>query len=226
MEIPTLSVVFVAGMATILTPCCLPVLPPLLSGSVGHRFRPIAIVSGSLLSFTALGVLVGSVTSFSPETLRAPAFLAIAAFGAVMVDDDLHRTYSNAASRLSSVASRQASIFDEGDRPLASAFSLGTLLGVIWLPCVGPVLGAVLAYAATAGTALESGVFLFVYGLGFSVPLLGVAYGGTITGRSIATRVGILGRGDAVRRVVGLILLGTGIALLFELDRILLSALS
>ena len=225
MELPTLSVVFLAGVATILSPCCLPVLPPLLSGSVGHRLRPVAIVSGSLLSFSALGVLVGAIGAFSPETLRAPAFLAVIAFGAVMVDDDLHRIYSRHASRLSSVATQRASVLDETRRPLASAFSLGLLLGVIWLPCVGPVLGAVLAYAATTGGALDSGFFLFVYGLGFSVPLLGVAYGGKVAGRSVTERLSVLGRGDVVRRLVGVVLLLSGIALLFEVDRILLSAL-
>ena len=225
MELPTLSVVFLAGMATILTPCCLPLIPPLLSGSVGHRLRPLAIVSGSLLSFTALGVAVGALGAVSPESLRLPAFLTIVAFGAVMVDDDLNRIYSTYASRLSSSATRRASVLDESRRPLASAFFLGVLLGVIWLPCVGPVLGAVLAYAATAGVALESGLLLFVYGLGFSVPLLGVAYGGKLAGRSIADSLGVLGKRDLLRRLVGAILLVTGIALLFDVDRILLSAL-
>lgn len=225
MEVPTLTVVFLAGVATILTPCCLPLLPPLLSGSVGHRLRPVAIVSGSLLSFTALGVAVGAVGSISPETLRLPAFLAIVAFGAIMVDEDLYRHYSTYASRLSGSAAQRVAVFDEGKRPVTSAFFLGVLLGVIWLPCVGPVLGAVLVYAATTGAALESGFFLFVYGVGFSVPLLGVAYGGKVAGRPLADRLGVLGRDDVLRRAVGVVLLVSGVALLFEVDRIFLSAI-
>lgn len=225
MEVPTLSVVFLAGVATILTPCCLPLLPPLLSGSVGHRLRPIAIVAGSLVSFTALGVVVGTLGSFSPDTLRTPAFLAIVAFGAVMVDDDLNRIYSTYASRLSGWLTGSFSTLDADRRPLVSAFSLGTLLGVIWLPCVGPVLGAVLAYAATTGAAAESGLLLFVYGTGFAVPLLGVAYGGKIAGRSVVSRLGAVGGTETLRRIAGAILLVTGVALLFDLDRVLLSAL-
>lgn len=225
MELPTLSVVFLAGVATILTPCCLPLLPPLLSGSAGHRGRPVAIVSGSLLSFTALGVLVGTAGSFSPDALRLPAFLAIIAFGAVMFDDDLHRIYSTHTSRLVASASGRVAALDSRRRPVSSAFVLGTLLGVIWLPCVGPVLGAVLAYAATTGAAAESGLLLFVYGSGFAFPLLGVAYGGRLAGQSIAARLGVLGRRDVVRRTVGAVLLASGVALLFELDRVLLSAL-
>lgn len=225
MALPSLSVIFLAGVATILTPCCLPLLPPLLAGSVGHRLRPLAIVAGSLVSFTALGVLVGSVGRLSPETLRLPAFLAIIAFGAVMTDDDLHRIYSSYASRLAGRATAATSALDEDRRPLLSGVALGALLGVIWLPCVGPVLGAVLAYAVTAGAATESGFLLFVYGAGFSVPLLGVAYGSRLVGRSLLDRVGVRGREETVRRAVGVVLLASGVGLLFGLDRVFLSAL-
>lgn len=225
MALPSLVVVFLAGAATILTPCCLPMLPPLLAGSVGHRLRPLAIVSGSLVSFTLLGVLVGTLGVLSPRTLRLPAFLAIIAFGAVMVDNDLHRIYSSYASRFSGAAATWMDVFDDGRRPLLSGLFLGTLLGVIWLPCVGPVLGAVLAYAATAGEALESGLLLFVYGAGFSVPLLGVAYGSRVAGRSVLQRTGIRGREEMLRRGVGVVLLASGVALLFGLDRVFLSAL-
>jgi cytochrome c biogenesis protein CcdA len=225
MGLPGVPVIFAAGVATIFTPCCLPLLPPLLAGSVGHRLRPVSIVSGSLLSFTLLGVLTGSVATLSPDTLRTPAFLAIIAFGAIMVDDDLHELYSSSASRLSAVATTQSTIFDEDKRPLLSGFFLGTLLGVIWLPCVGPVLGAVLAYAVTAGSATESGLLLFVYGAGFSAPLLAVAYGGRVAGQSVGDRLGIRGREALVRRGVGVVLLVSGVALLFEFDRVFLSTL-
>lgn len=225
MELPSLTAAFLAGMLTILTPCCLPLLPPLLSGSVGHRLRPPAIVAGSVVSFTALGVAVGSLGALSPDSLRLPAFLIIVAFGAVMADDDLHRLYSRYASRLAGAATARSSALEESRHPVASAFVLGLTLGVIWLPCVGPVLGAVLAYAATTGTAAGSGLLLFVYALGFAVPMLGVAYGGERAGARMRERVDGVGGPAAIRRLAGYALLLTGVALLFELDRVLLSAL-
>ncbi len=225
MDIPGLSVVFLAGIATILSPCCLPLLPPLLAGSVGHRLRPLAIVTGSLTSFTALGLLVGTLTAFSPDTLRTPAFLLIIAFGAIMVDDDLHRVYSTYSSKLAGRTTMRVSALDEQRHPLLSAFVLGLALGLIWLPCVGPILGAVLAYAAAGGGTMDSGLLLFIYGVGFALPLLGVAYGAKVAGKPLQERVGALNQPDVVRRIIGIVLLLSGVALLFDLDRLLLSLL-
>ena len=80
MAIPSPYATFAAGILTAFTPCCLPVLPPLLSGSVGHRLRPVAIVAGSVLSFTAIGVVTGYLGMLAPETLRAPAFVTVIVF--------------------------------------------------------------------------------------------------------------------------------------------------
>ncbi len=223
MELPTVAGVFLGGVVTVLTPCCLPMIPPLLSGSVGHRLRPVSIVAGSIVSFTAIGVVVGALGALSPDALRAPAFAVIIVFGAVMADDDLNRWYSEKSSRLSSSAARRTDAFDTGARPIVSAFVLGLVLGVIWLPCVGPVLGAVLAFAAVEGSAATSGFLLFVYGVGFGLPLLGIAYGGKYGGRSVTERLGALGREGALRRFAGYVLIVTGVALLFELDRVFLS---
>ncbi len=43
---PSVIWVFIAGMATVITPCVLPVLPAMLSGSMGSRLRPVVIVTG------------------------------------------------------------------------------------------------------------------------------------------------------------------------------------
>lgn len=224
MAVPSLSASFAAGALTVLTPCCLPVLPPLLSGSVGHRLRPPAIVAGSVLSFTLIGVATGYLGLLAPETLRAPAFLTIVAFGAVMADDDLHAVYSRYASRAAGWADGLAVPAAEG-RPLVGGFLLGTLIGVLWLPCVGPILGAVLAYASTTGSVAESGLLLFVYGAGFGTPLVAVAYGGRVAGDRLRERLPGMERTRTVRRLAGYLLLASGLALLFELDKVLLSQL-
>ncbi len=222
--LPGLTAVFVAGLLTVLTPCCIPMIPPLLSGSVGHRLRPVSIVSGSVITFTALGVASGTLGSLSPESLRLPSMVLIIGFGAVMADDDFYAVYSKYSSRVSSSASRAVDSFDSDEHPLASAFFLGLLLGAIWLPCVGPVLGAVLAYVGTTGDVVTSGSLLFVYGVGFSVPLLGIAYGGKTGGKALMEKLS-LERTEKIRQAAGYLLIATGVGILFEVDRLLMSVM-
>lgn len=222
MAVPTLSAALIAGALTVLTPCCLPVLPPLLSGSVGHRLRPVTIVAGSILSFTLIGIATGYLGLLAPDSLRAPAFLTIVVFGAVMADDDLHAIYSRYASRVSGIAAGLSTARD-GRHPLVGAFALGLGLGVLWLPCVGPILGAVLAYASTTNSVTQSGLLLGSYGVGFGLPLLGVAYGGKAAGGRLRDRIPGLESTRHVRRLAGYLLILSGVALLFDIDRVFLS---
>jgi cytochrome c biogenesis protein CcdA len=223
---PDAAAVFAAGTLTVLTPCCLPVLPPLLAGSVGHRLRPLGIVAGSVLAFTALGVATATVAGLTPGSLRLPFTALMILFGAVLVDDGLNRAYSRYASRVAERANRATSLVDTEAHPMTSAFLLGTLLGVLWLPCVGPVLGGVLAYVGTSGDVFGSAGLLFTYGVGFSLPLLGVAYGGKRTAGGLKRVASGGGHPEVLRRVVGVVLGGTGVAMLFELDKIVLGLLT
>ncbi|WP_458210492.1 cytochrome c biogenesis CcdA family protein [Haladaptatus sp. NG-SE-30] len=223
---PDVAAVFLAGVLTILTPCCLPMLPPMLAGSIGHRLRPLSIVVGSISSFTALGVATGIVGGFTPDTLRGPLMAVMIGFGAVMADDDIHDVYSKYASKVAGQATAVTTLIDEDSHPIASAYLLGLLLGVVWLPCVGPILGGVLAYVGMSGGVTWSALLMFVYGLGFSIPLLGVAYGSKRGGSTLVELVTQDRRPIHLRKVAGYVLVITGIAMLFELDKLAMSLLT
>ncbi|WP_302080737.1 cytochrome c biogenesis CcdA family protein [Salinibaculum rarum] len=215
--LPGYAAVFGAGILTILSPCCLPLLPAVVSSGAGHRYRPLALVLGSVLSFTALGVVVGGVATLSPRTFRLPAAVLLLAFGAVLVDDDLNALYERYASRVAGRADRLSGAVG-GERSLFGGFVTGSLLGVIWLPCVGPILGGVLAVASTGGSLFTSTTLMLTYGLGFAVPLLATAY----VGKDILRHVGVTATRQAARRLVGAVLLVTGVALLFDVDKLLI----
>lgn len=224
-ETPSTVAVFFAGVLTILTPCCLPMIPVLVVGANGHRFRPIAIVTGSTLTFTALGVLTGSVGSITPESVRVPFALFMLVFGVVLVDDDVHDLYSRYASRLAGRATVLTGRIDERRHPVANAFVVGLLLGVIWLPCVGPILGGVLAYVGSTANVAGGAALLFTYGVGFSIPLLGVAYAGQAGGRRFVDAVAD-GSGDVFRAATGYAFLALGVAVLFDLDKLALASVT
>lgn len=221
---PTTTAVFLAGVVTILTPCCLPMIPVLVVGSAGHRLRPVAIVAGSTLTFTVLGVATGTIGALTPDDVRLPFAVLMLAFGAVMADDDLNEVYSRYASTLTGRASTATRAIDEERHPLANGFVVGLLLGVIWLPCVGPVLGGVLAYVGTTGDVAGSAQLLFTYGVGFSVPLLGVAYATRRGGRRVVDSLTDGSLTESLQTVTGYSFLLLGVAMLFGLDKLALAA--
>ncbi|RLM56635.1 cytochrome c biogenesis protein CcdA [Halobellus sp. Atlit-31R] len=223
---PTAAAVFFAGVLTILTPCCLPMIPVLVVGANGHTLRPVVIVIGSTLTFTALGVATGMVGAVTPDSVRAPFAILMLGFGVVMADDDVNELYSRYASRLAGRASRLTGRVDERERPLANAFAVGLLLGVIWLPCVGPVLGGVLAYVGTTSDVVGSARLLATYGAGFSLPLLGVAYLGQAGSRRLLDSVADGESTELFRTATGYALVALGIAVLFGLDKLALASVT
>ncbi len=231
-SVPSIFLVFLAGMVTILKPCCLPLVPVVFSGSAGHRLRPVAICSGLALSFTAMGVLVsafGAVFASFTDSLRSIAILFIIGMGAVLFDDDINmefikisgaitqgiRQYSGALSGYSALNLPEGGI--------AGGFFLGMSLGVLWIPCVGPILGAVLALVASVGNVPYGAGMLFVYSVGMSIPMLSIAYyGKKATGRY----QWFVKRGPILKKLSGLVLIVVGIMLLFNIDKLIIKALS
>jgi cytochrome c-type biogenesis protein len=179
---PTLArtaAALVAGLVTFGSPCVLPLVPAylaVLGGSPrpdahGVRTRATASVALFVGGFTVVFMGLGaSATTFGRlvgthrDTLQQAAGLAVVAFGCLAL--------LAAGSRLTP-ASRELRWHPRMERwgragppVLGAAFALG------WSPCIGPVLGSVLAMAASRGSALEGSWLLACYALGIALPLL------------------------------------------------------
>lgn len=215
-ETPSVFLVFLAGIATVATPCILPILPPMLAGSVGHKLRPVLIVAGSALTFTLMGGVfsaLGFAAGAAKETLRLIFIAVIIGLGAIMFDEDLNQLYTRITS---SIMSPISSSIGKDRQSLWGAFVLGMALGIVWIPCVGPILGAVLAYVAYQGEIATGSILLLVYSAGLSLPMLAIAYGGKYAGSRMewAQRNSI-----KIRKLAGGVLILTGLAMLFGLDK-------
>lgn len=230
---PSVIMVFIAGMATLITPCVLPILPAVLSGSVGSRLRPIAIVSGMSFTFTLMGIIFSVLVSLSffTDYLRWFSIFFIIGMGAVLFDDDINQSYLKLSSSIMNSARQNLPFLGkvESKAPkegLLGGLFLGMSLGIIWLPCVGPILGSVFAFvaesSATTGGILHGTALLLVYSLGVSLPMLIIAY----SGKSISSRVTwFVRRGNFFKKLSGLVLILVGLMMLFGLDNILKKAL-
>jgi cytochrome c-type biogenesis protein len=226
---PPILLVFIAGMATVATPCVLPILPAVLSGSVGSRFRPLAIVAGMTITFTLMGLLIFTVASFTffTDYLRWLSIFIIIGMGAVLFDDDINEVYVGISSsmlnygreRFSFIGSISKSAPSEG---LLGGLFLGMSLGIIWIPCVGPILSSVFMYVAESsagsGNILQGVTLLLAYSLGVGIPMLIIAY----SGKSVSGRVKWFSRrSHFFKKLSGLILVLVGLMMLFGIDKYL-----
>jgi cytochrome c biogenesis protein CcdA len=229
---PSVLWVFIAGLATVITPCVLPILPAVLSGSVGSKFRPLAIVTGMSITFTLMGLLVNTVASFSyfRDSLSLFSKLFIVLMGAILFDDDINQVFVgisssavNSAKERMSFLGKLASKAPSGG--ILSGLFLGMSLGILWIPCVGPILTAVFAYVqlSSGGVDLLYGtILLIVYSIGVGVPMLIIAY----SGKKISGNVKwFVQRGHFFKKLSGFILIIVGLMMIFGIDRIIQAAL-
>lgn len=208
-----------AGSLTTLSPCVFPLLPLVLGGSAQrHRAAPLAMALGMTLSFAVMGVVIGlfgSALGLSPESVRAFAAAMLIAFGITMVVPQLNERLTNLISPLASSANQASASLDTAS--LKGAFLLGGLLGLIWSPCSGPLLGTALTLVATQGGAARGALILGLFGAGASIPLVGVAY----LSRAGFSRMQswVVAHAAPTKKLFGIVLLLIGLAILSGVDR-------
>ena len=169
LTLTTMLMTTLAGMASIASPCVLPVVPIIVAGTEqDHRYRPLLIVIGLSLSFITMGVitsLFGGAIAGAMPVLEKVAGGLIVLFGLLMLLD------INLFKRLTLFSRITTS---SGGR--WSGLLMGLTLGLVWIPCVGPMLAGVLTLVATDGR-LSSGIMLLTfYSLGFALPMLLLGY--------------------------------------------------
>lgn len=201
-----LAMAFGAGLASVASPCVLPVVPLLVTGTAeDHRARPALVVAGLAASFVVMGVLTSlfgaAVGPLVPSLERAVALLVIAFGVLLLLDVNLFKGLSW-LQRLGPAAAGPW-----------SGLVLGLSLGLVWIPCVGPMLSSVLAMVAARGTLAAGVALLLVYSAGFAVPMLAVGYGS----KALRQRIRLVAAHPVVVRwVSGLVLIGFGALVLAQ----------
>jgi len=207
---------FLAGVVTILSPCILPVLPIVLSGSVGGKRRPLGVVLGFILSFSAFTLLLSTLVqllNIPPNTLRYVAVIIILLFGLVLLIPPLQKQFELLASKL---LSRQQGQKQNQNKGFAGGMLLGAGLGLVWTPCVGPIMASVISLAISRQVDGGTILIILAYALGTSIPMLGVMLGG----RKLIARFPRLSKNTGrIQRVFGLLLVVVALSIGFGLDR-------
>lgn len=197
----TLVMVTFAGLASIASPCVLPMVPIIVTGTVDdHKYRPLLIVTGLSFSFIMMGVLTslfaGIVAGIMPVVEKVVGVVVILFGLSMLMDINVFKklTFFYKAQQVES-------------RGKWSGLILGVTLGIIWIPCVGPMLSGVLALVATQGKLASGLILLAFYSLGFSLPMLLAGY----ASQSFRNRVRVVNaHPTAVRLISGLLLVVFG----------------
>jgi cytochrome c biogenesis protein CcdA/thiol-disulfide isomerase/thioredoxin len=204
-----LSFALLAGAGTALSPCVLPVLPALLSaGGVGGRRRPLGIVLGLSITFTVTIVGLANVVDgvgLGADPLRDVAIAVLLIFGVALLMPDLAARLEAPLSRLARFGPRT------GGDGFASGLLVGGALGFVYTPCASPVLAAVISVSAASGRTIAVAL---AYALGSAIVLLALSLGG----RRLFDRVRRAGRGPALQRALGVVMIVTAVAILANLD--------
>jgi cytochrome c-type biogenesis protein len=193
----TFGLSFAAGVLAALSPCVLPVLP-LVVGSAArtHRAGPFALAAGLVATFTTVGVLLASLGARLPiddAMVRYASATLLGLAGLVMMSAWLHDRVSGAFTPLATTAARLSSRVGDG---LGGQFAVGALLGGVWSPCVGPMLGTALGLAGESDSRMRAVLMLMAFGLGSATPLVAMAYASrtVLSRRATLLRAGYVGQ--------------------------------
>src|ERR671933_1101648 len=195
---------FLAGVVTAISPCVLPVLPILLAGgAAGGRRRPYAIIAGLVLSFTAFTLTAAWILDrlgLPDDFLRNAALVLLFVVAATLL-----------VPRLGELLERPFLPLTRR-RPAGSGggFVLGVSLGLVFVPCAGPIFSYVAVRAGSEHLNAKAVLLIVAYSLGAAVPMLLVALGG----RELATRF----RAAWLRPALGVAIALAGVAIVFHAD--------
>lgn len=210
---------FLAGILTIAAPCILPMLPIILGASVGQKskLRPLFIVFGFVISFAAASLILSALVThlgLSQNFIRNIAIVMLLIFAFFMI---WPLPFELLTAKLSGFISK-ASEVGNSRKGSYGAFILGLVLGIVWTPCAGPVLGTILTLVATEGTTGKATVLIIFYAIGAGVPMLAIAYGS----QWLTTKVrGLVKYSARLQQVFGVLILLLAIAMYFQYDTVI-----
>ena len=207
---------FLGGLITGISPCILPVLPVIFfagtpagttAPALSSRLRPYLVIAGLVVSFSLVTLAGSALLSWMrlpQDTIRWVALAALVAIGLGLIFPRFEALLEKPFSRL---PQRQ---FGSGK----GGFGLGLTLGVLYVPCAGPVLAAIVVAGATGTIGVEIVALTLSFAVGAALPLLFFA----LAGRRISERVAAFRRRQrTIRLVAGVVTILLAVALVFNL---------
>ncbi|MDP9195840.1 MAG: cytochrome c biogenesis protein DipZ [Pseudomonadota bacterium] len=191
------------GFGLALSPCILPVLPFLLASSIGgSRIRPFLVIGSFVVSFTAFALLSRQLlvlTGVPQDILQKGAYVLLLLLGLVMVVPFLEERFA----RLTGGLADRAQGVGQNAQGVWGAVLTGFLIGVVWIPCAGPLLAAALVQVIQAQTGMEAVATVAAFGIGAGIPMLAIALAGQYLTRAVRF---LSHHATGIRRAMGVLI--------------------
>jgi cytochrome c biogenesis protein CcdA/thiol-disulfide isomerase/thioredoxin len=201
----TLLIAFIGGMVSLLSPCTLPVIPLVFAGFRGQPRQIAAMLFGMVLMFTLVAGLITVASDWVIAATLVGRWLALAILAIAAVS----LIFPAFAQRLAGPALRLGNRLNDKStktRGIVSAGLAGMAVGLLWSPCAGPILGAILSLGLAGEDAITTGALLAAYGSGCAVMLALLAFCGQRVLNRLKARAGLM---EGIRKTAGVMMLGT-----------------
>ena len=210
-----LLIAFGAGLISFLSPCVLPLIPGYVSFISGQslqeilKSKKIDILPLVLFcfGFSTVFIILGASASFlgqtllqNSETLRVIAGIVIIIFSLQLIGL-INISYLNFEKRIEAKKSQN----------ILFPYVIGLAFGFGWTPCIGPILGSILALASIEETLSKAIILLTFYSIGLAIPFV---LSGYLIQRFLAFSKNFKKNINLISKIGGIILLFTGILIL------------
>ncbi len=208
-------IAFGAGLISFLSPCVLPLIPGYISYISGQslqeilnkkeiNFFPLILFC---LGFSTVFVILGASASFLGQTLLQNSEILRIAAGIIIIIFSLQLIgiinipYLNFEKRFDAKESRN----------ILFPYVIGVAFGFGWTPCIGPILGSILALASIEETLSRAVILLILYSLGLAIPFV---LSGYLIQKFLLFSKNFRNNINLISKIGGIILLITGILIL------------
>jgi cytochrome c-type biogenesis protein len=212
-----LFIAFGAGLISFLSPCVLPLIPGYISFISGASLnellakKKINLIPLILftLGFSFVFIMFGAAASYlgqvllqNSQTLRVIAGLVIIIFSLQLIGL-INISFLNFEKK----------VYTKRNNNIWFSFIVGMAFGFGWTPCIGPILGSILALASTEETIFKAIILLSFYSLGLAIPFI---LSGYLMQRFLMFSKNFRKNINLVSKIGGMILLITGILILTD----------
>ena len=205
---------FIGGVVTVLSPCILPLLPIILSSTYGGKAKPYGIIAGFVASFTFFTLFLSEIiqaTGLGADSLRRVSIFIIAFMGISLIIPQtqivLERLFSF-FSRFVPSGQNKTGFF--------GGLVIGLTIGLLWTPCVGPILASVITLAVTGNVNAQAVIITLAYSLGTAIPMFLILKSGNQALKNVPW---LVQNSANIQKIFGILTILTAIAIYLNIDK-------